>query len=89
MKKVFIIIQACVRLHNFCIDNRLPILNSGRRTPPPEVAVDNVGRLADDTRRTNVEPSSEWGRVTLGSCLRDRLVKEVADSILVDWPLLG
>ena len=54
-------------------------MNSTARTAPPEVIVDNVGRLEDDTWRITAEPSSEWGRVTLGSCLRDRLVKEVVD----------
>ena len=64
-------------LHNFCLQNRVPILDGS--VPVPNIAmVDDHGVLVDDIRRHHTMPTADWRRRGCGSALRSLLVQEIA-----------
>ncbi len=67
-----------MRLHNFCVKRRLPILAT-RFNPPSEAAVDIDGRLIDEAWRNGAEPDIEWRRFGQGNCIRQNIVHKIKE----------
>lgn len=82
LKNAFAIIHACIRLHNFCVQRRLPAVVARNVQIPSIAMVDQDGVLIDDIWRAGAEPSVEWRRNGIGSCLRDAIVKEIEEKQL-------
>lgn len=76
LKNSVAIVHACCRLHNFCINRNLPVLASHHITSSIAL-VDSNGRLADDSWRSNAQPSEEWSHLNTGNTLRDELVNTI------------
>lgn len=82
------ILHACIRLHNFCTDQSLPILESAHRVPPSHVAVDEDGILMDEIWRANAEPSEEMRGPTIktrggSNALQDWITDEIKNRNLL------
>lgn len=73
------IINCCMRLHNFCVETRLPILYDAKllRSPPEHVLVDRNGRLINDIWREGISASDLWKSRNTGNVLREQLIKVV------------
>jgi isochorismate hydrolase len=64
----FSIIQACIRLDNFCVQHRFPISNRGAMASC--ALIENEGALIEDFWREGSEPDVVWSRNTIGNALR-------------------
>lgn len=78
MKQSFAITHACIRLHNFRVQRRLPMPDNNI-TLPAIAAVDAIGDLIDNLWRAGAEPTEEWRRNGVGSCLREHIVKVIEE----------
>ena len=70
------IVHACCRLHNFCINRRLPVIST-HHVPHVVANLDASGRLSDNLWRQNAAPTDNWGTENTGNTLRDEIVKIV------------
>jgi hypothetical protein len=68
LENALVIVHACVRLHNFAVQRKLPY-QQRKYVPPPHVRLDSEGRLIDDVWR-NPKPIAP---VRCSSCLRDHI----------------
>ena len=68
------IVHACVRLHNFCINRRLPVIAT-HIAPPPHAELNEDGILNDEWR--NVDNVDELRVSGISSTLRDSLLEEI------------
>lgn len=80
------IVHACCRLHNFCINQSVPVINTGSaaRPMPPRAAVDDNGRLVDDQWR-DAQPNEVFNYTSTqnhrsGNALRDIILKKIVDN---------
>jgi hypothetical protein len=64
MEHNFAITQCCVRLHNFCVDNNLPIEITKKRTPPAHAVVDSEEKL-HSIWKIGADPQPEWNRYNI------------------------
>ena len=71
---VLAIVHACVRLHNFCINRRLPVIAT-HIASPPHAELNEDGILNDEWR--NVDNVDELRGRGIPSTLRDSLLEEI------------
>jgi hypothetical protein len=69
------IVHACVRLHNFIMKRKVPVLIN-HHVPPPHVALDENGRLVDNAWRLNAEPHENYGGSS-GCTLKQVLLEKI------------
>lgn len=80
-RQIIAIVHACCRLHNFCIDRNLPILDATYEpSQAPWAALTPDGTLADP-EYAQVNPndgnSDAWERT--GNVLREKILQKVTD----------
>ena len=75
------IVHCCFRLYNFIKKRKLPCLVS-KHSPPTIAALDENGRLIDDSWRTGVETDADnlSPDIKCGCTLRDRIVEEIVEN---------
>jgi hypothetical protein len=70
------IVHACCRLHNMCIDARVPIVHYPDNTPPAEFQTDEEGRLPQSFYR-NLTFAFDGTGGSIGNPLREIILDEI------------
>lgn len=83
LEMVYIIIHACVRLHNFCVRRNLPILQKSTQRHSDAPLLDTDGRLEDERWVDNNVDTDEWAdnNIVLGvNALREDITNTCRDN---------